>query len=55
MTNYYQTIHEKPSFGGLLSRAREETLAWVGQEPALVILPAFLVRTSVRTILTLTS
>ena len=35
MTNYYQTIHEKPSFGGYLSRAKDSTLRWVGEEPGL--------------------
>ncbi len=35
LTNYDQTLYEKPSFGGLLSRAREPTLAWTGHEPGL--------------------
>ena len=35
MTNYYQTIHEKRSFGGWLSRASDSTLGWVGMEPGL--------------------
>jgi len=35
LANYYQTIDERPAFGGLLSRAEEKTLAWVGHEPGL--------------------
>jgi len=35
MTNYYQTVHEKRSFGGWLSRASDSTLGWVGEEPGL--------------------
>ncbi len=35
MANYYQTIHERRTFGGWLSRASDEDLAWVSSEPGL--------------------
>ncbi|TET18119.1 MAG: hypothetical protein E3J81_00750 [Dehalococcoidia bacterium] len=37
LTDYYQTIHERPSFGGYVSRARNSDLdlAWVREEPGL--------------------
>jgi len=35
ITDYYQTVHGKRSFGGYLARAESTTLAWVSTEPGL--------------------
>ena len=35
LPNYYQTVHERRSFGGLISRAKESAFDWVGLEPGL--------------------
>jgi len=34
-TNFYQTIYQKRSFGGFVSRTTDRDLVWVGQKPGL--------------------
>ncbi|HVP05757.1 MAG TPA: hypothetical protein VMT90_08785 [Dehalococcoidia bacterium] len=35
ITDYYQTVHGKPSLGGYLARVESTTLAWVSTQPGL--------------------
>jgi hypothetical protein len=38
MTNYYQTIYEKRSFGGYLSRVSDRGFAWIMEQPGFAFL-----------------
>ncbi len=40
LADYYQTIYERPSLGGLLSRAHNSDLSWVVEQPGLRYLTA---------------
>jgi hypothetical protein len=35
LVNYYQTLHEKPSFGGYVSRVSDEEFSWFLEQPGL--------------------
>jgi hypothetical protein len=35
LVNYYQTLHEKPSFGGYVSRVKDTDFDWFLQQPGL--------------------
>jgi hypothetical protein len=35
LANYYQTLHEKPTFGGYISRVRDTDFDWFIQQPGL--------------------
>jgi hypothetical protein len=38
LTNYYQTIDERPTFGGYLSRVSHRGFAWMSEQPGLAFL-----------------
>jgi len=38
MANYFQSVHERPSFGGYVSRVKDEGFDWIHKQPALRVL-----------------